>query len=431
MAKGMGLNVCVVEKDKLGGECLNVGCMPSKGLLEHAKKALLSGQKANPFSEIQNDVDFIRDKKMVKTFEKVKIIKGVAEFVDKHTVKVNDTKVSAKKIFIATGTKPFIPSIDGIEDIEYLTNETIFSLEQVPKSITIIGGGAIGSEIAQAFAYLGSKVTIVQFDEYLVPVGDKKAGKLLESQFKKAGIDILNSRKITRAYINDRNVVIETDKADIISSEKLLIATGRKVDATALKLDNAGIKIGKRGEILANKYLLTNNKHIYAVGDCNGNIMLSHAAMHQGMIGLMNSMSPFKQDFRKFPIPWTVFTDPQVSHVGMTKKELVAKNIKFDTIDVAYKDYGAAIIEKKETGFVRVYATKFGKVLGVSIIGDGSGEMINEWTLAIQNNIGLAQIMLTAHSFPTMGFLSKRVAEEWAMKKFENPLLKVFCKLFS
>lgn len=424
MGSAMGLNVAVIEKNKLGGECLNVGCMPSKGILEHAKKAFLTQEKITPFEQIQKDLDYIVDWKVKDVFKDVTIIYEKAEFINKNTIKAGAQILTGKKIFIATGTEPFIPPIEGINDVDYLTNNNVFALKKVPKSMTIIGGGAIGSEMAQAFSRLGCKTTIVQFDKHLIPNGEEKAGRLLEEKLNEEGISIFNERKILKTYQDDENITIETDKGEKITSEKLLVAAGRKFTPEGLELSKAGIKTGKRGEILVDKYLRTTNKKIYAVGDCNGEILLSHAAMHQGMIALMNSMSPIKQDFRKSPIPWTVFTEPQVSHVGMTEKQLQNKKIKYDTIKTLYSDYGAAIVEDKTVGFVRVYVSKFGKIYGASIVGDGSGEMINEWTLAIQKGMNLIDIMMTAHSFPTMGFLTKRIGEEWMMSKMENPTLK-------
>ncbi len=428
MGAEMGLNVCAVEKGNVGGECLNVGCIPSKGILEHAKNSFLSGEKILPFEELKKDVEFIRDNKMAKMFDKVDVIKEKAHFIDKNTIQAGNQKIKAKKIFVAVGTSPMIPPIEGINEIEYLTNNNVFELDEIPQSLVILGGGAIGSEMAQAFSRLGTKVTIIQIDEYLVPVGERAAGMLLEEVFKKQGIEVLNGRKVLKLSNQNGLIQIETDKGEFVKSEKLLIAAGRKIDVSELNLQKAGVKTGKRGEILVNKYLQTNIKNIYAVGDCNGQNMLSHAAMHQGMIGLMNSMLPFKQDFKKFPIPWTVFTEPQISHVGLFEADLIKKGIKYEVVESRYSDYGAAIAEKKTTGYIKVYASKFGKIYGISIVGAGSGEMINEWTLAIQNKINLIQIMMTAHSFPTMGFLTKRIAEIWMMSKMKSPILRKICQ---
>jgi pyruvate/2-oxoglutarate dehydrogenase complex dihydrolipoamide dehydrogenase (E3) component len=289
----------------------------------------------------------------------------------------------------------------------------------------ILGGGAIGCEMAQAFQRLGSQVTIVHMDPHLVPIGDPEAAELLEKHLKEEGVAVLNGRKIESVTKTDKGVLLKTAEGESIEAERILVAAGRKVDLSSLQLDKAGVETSKRG-IVVDKRLRTNQKHIFAVGDCNGHAQLSHAAMHQGMIALMNAMmpGPMKMNFHNFTVPWTVFTNPEVSYVGKTEKELKQKGVKYETIQVRYDDYGAAIAENVAYGFVKVFASKAGRIYGVSIVGRGSGEMINEWALAIQHKLRLHQIMMQQHSFPTMGFLSKRVAETWMMKRMGNPWLR-------
>jgi pyruvate/2-oxoglutarate dehydrogenase complex dihydrolipoamide dehydrogenase (E3) component len=433
MGHAMGLKTLAIEKNKIGGECMNVGCIPSKALLRVAKKfnhAKLYAEKSpkapTPFEKIAEHIQYIGDKKTSKMLGNVKVIlgKGGAEFVDDHTVKVDHRRITAKRIFIATGTSPMIPPIEGIKDVEYLTNENMFLLKEVPKSMVIIGGGAIGTEMAQAFSRLGTKISIVHMDKHLIPIGDEEAGKLIEAEFEKEGIDVYSGRSIVKVYKKDDEICVKTKEGEVLRGEKLLVAAGRKIDLSALKLENAGVETTERGALKVNKYLQTNVKHIYGVGDCNGHILLSHAAMHQGMIALMNSFSLIKQNFKKFPVPWTVFTEPQVSYVGMSEKELKEKKIKYQTIRTEYADYGAAIAEEIPTGFVKVFASSMGKIYGVSIVGEGSGEMINEWALAMHTKTRLHKMMMLAHSFPTMGFMTKRIAEIWMMGKMKNPILK-------
>lgn len=444
MASEMGLNVCAIEKNKVGGECMNIGCIPSKSLLTvgHLKSATSKLQEMGltqspppiidaPFEKIQSYLDYIADKKTIKMFDKVDLLlgEGAAEFVDKHTLKVGEKTITAKRIFIATGTSPAIPPIPGIDSIDHiLTNENIFSLDQVPKSMTIIGGGAIGTEMAQAFSQLGTQCKIVQFDDFLIPNGDREAGELIEKELEKEGVEVFNSQKISSLEQREDEVILKTESGLELKSEKLLVAAGRKINLDLLKLENAKIKHDGR-KILVDKKFRTSAKNVYAVGDCNGQILLSHAAMHQGMFAIMNAVSPFRM-FQKsnYIIPWTVFTTPQVSYVGQTEKELRSKKIKYQTIKVKYEDYGAAIAENLGVGFVKVFVSAAGKVYGASIVGDGSGEMINEWALIIQNNIRMHKVMFLAHSFPTMGFLSKRVSEEWMMKKMKSKPIQSMCK---
>jgi len=311
-------------------KCMNVGCIPSKSLLRISKlrhsisrlkeMGLVEGEMPDiksPFSKIDGYLDYISSKKTLKMFDKVTLIlnEGSASFVDSHTVRVGERSVTAQRIFIATGTEPMVPPIDGISNIDMLTNLDIFDLAEAPESMTIVGGGAIGCELAQAFTRLGSKCTIVQMDEHLIPLGEKEAGDLLEDVFKKERIDVYNSKKITSLKNEGNEICLRTEDGLCIKSEKLLMAAGRKIELDGLKLENAGVKYTRRGIEVDAKYR-TSVKHIYAVGDCNGGVMLSHAAMHQGMFAIMNAVSPFAIfQYKNYVIPWTVFTEPQVSYV--------------------------------------------------------------------------------------------------------------------
>lgn len=430
MASEMGFKVCAIERHLIGGECANVGCIPSKGLLAKAKNHV-----TQPFAQIARQIDTNREKKLAVVLTKAHVVTGEARFIDNQVIAVGDERYTAKHIFIATGTRPMIPPIHGIDQVPYFTNENIFSLEQVPQSMIIIGGGAIGSELSLAFQRLGCQCSIVQNGSHLVPVGELQSAHVLQQRYEELGIQIYNNEKITRVEQDGPLTVVHTESGKTLKAEKLLIATGRRYDFTALDLEKAGIHHSSKG-IPVDDYLRTNVPHIYAVGDCNGRFLLSHAAMHQGMIAVMNLLSPwpFKKKFTQYPVPWTVFTDPEISHVGMTERELQNKGIHYQVVEARYEDYGAAIVQDIPTGWVKVYTNQWGRIYGVSIVGQGSGEMINEWALAIQTKRRLFHIMLTMHSFPTMGFLSKRVAEIWMMdlmkKSSMQKILKMLRTLF-
>jgi len=328
MASEMGLRVLGIEKRSLGGECMSVGCIPSKALLRmgHTRYMFdrlgtlaLEGGSApkpvKPFQKIAEHIQYINDKKTTAMFAKVdlKLQEGAASFVDSHTVEVGGKHYTAKRIFICTGTKPCVPPIPGIDEVEFLTNENLFSLDEIPKSMVIIGGGAIGSEMAQAFSRLGCKATIVHADSHLLPHGDPDAGKLLKRIFADEGIEVYNGRTITQIRRENGNIVVQADRGERLAGERLLVAAGRDHDFRQLHLENAGVDYDKSG-IKINKCLRTSQRHIYAPGDCNGSFLFTHAAMHQGMIALMNAMMPgsWGLDYRKYVVPWTVFTEPQV-----------------------------------------------------------------------------------------------------------------------
>lgn len=444
MGSQMGLKVCGIEKNKVGGECMNCGCIPSKALLRIAQfrhnttglgKKRLSEvslpEVGDIFAKIAEDLNYINEKKTMNMFDKVDLVlgQGAAKFVDDHTVEVGDRKITAQRIFIAAGTKPAILPIEGIENIGYLTNENVFKLEKVPASLIVSGGGAIACELAQAFQRLGSKVTLIQRSGHILSKNDPQAAEILEATLVEEGIDLRTGQTIKSARRTEVGVEITTNTGDRVEAEKILLASGRAMDFSGFNLEAAGVEYSEKG-IKVDKYLRTTKKHIYAIGDCNGYHLFSHAAMHQGMIALMNTMmpGPMKMDFRKFVVPSTIFTEPQISQVGASEAELKNKGIKYETHIVRYDGYGAAIAEDVDKGYVKVFCSSAGRIYGGVIVGEGSGEMINQWALAIQNKIRMHKIMMLQHSFPTMGFLSKRVTETWMMAKTNSPLVQKMYK---
>lgn len=426
MGATMGLSVCAIEQNLVGGECTNYGCLSSKALIKYQ---LLNLPPKTPFGKVHDMITKARKEELEPLLNGVDFIKGTASFIDDKTITVNGESMRAKRIAIATGTKAAVPPIAGMDTVDYLTNDTVFSLTSTPASMIIIGGGMIGAELSLAFCRLGCKCTIIQANAYLVPTGEAKAGMLLEAEYRKLGIDIFNGEQIASIAKENDEVILKTASGKEIRAEKLLVAAGRRQNFASVNLDNAGIKYTKHG-ISVDKYLRTNKKHICAVGDCNGGTMISNVAIHQAMIGLMNTFIPwpFKYNIHKFCKPWTAFTEPEISHVGMTTKELDAKGISYDTVEVAFSEYGGATIQGATIGYIQVFASWYGKIYGVSIVGKNSGEMINEWALAIQNKRLLFDVMMTMHVFPTIGFLSKRVAENWMMGIAKKPLMH---RLFS
>lgn len=450
MGSAMGLDILAVEERKIGGECLNVGCIPSKALLKASEiNFSISELKKfgiDPSCDIKTDtsrameivrqkLDIINNKKMLKTFERVELLlnKGYASFVDRHTIEVSGTEYKAKKIFVGTGTKPFIPNIKGIDSIPEdlkLTNLNIFDIDEFPKRMTIIGGGAIGSEMAQAFSRLGTKVTIIHLDSHLLPNGDIEVGQTLEASFKAEGIDVYNNTNVIEFEVID-NIVRTHTASGVFDSEKILIATGRVPVLEKLKLKNAGVKTTNKG-ITVDQYMRTNIKNIYAIGDANGEALLTHAAMHQGMIALMNAVNPtpFKFKRKNYYVPWTVFTRPEVAQVGLTEKEALAKKKNVIVMKKTFVSYGRAVADGHPEGFIKVMTNKRGNIFGVTIIGENASEIIHEWIIAMQFKLKMTDIMMTQHSFPTLSLINKMITEEWMMKKMDSKWIKRFAKRF-
>lgn len=440
MGSAMGLRVLAVERERIGGECMNVGCIPSKGILRAAKRVKtaekllgeIAGTLPPPFEKIRAHLDFIGEKKTKNLFENVSVVFEEAHFVDSHTVKFGGKKKTAKRIFIATGTRPELPRIEGAESVKFLTNESLFSLEKIPESMIILGGGAIACEMAQAFSRLGCRITMVQRGKRILSRNDEEAALLIQEKFRAEGIRILTGTLPKSVRQSDAGIELTTDTGEILRAEKILAAAGRRFDYAALKLENAGVATDARGNIRVNKFLQTTQAHIFAVGDCNGAHLFSHAAMHQGMLALMNAMLPrfLRRDFRKYVVPATLFSDPQLSEVGASERVLRDTGTRFETVVCRYGDYGAAIAEDVADGFVKAFIGRTGRILGACIVGEGSGEMINEWALAVQKKLRITDLLFLQHSFPTMGFLSKRIAESWMMKRTEHPIFKKICRFF-
>ncbi|MGD9675740.1 MAG: NAD(P)/FAD-dependent oxidoreductase [Candidatus Bipolaricaulia bacterium] len=447
MAAEMGLRVLGIEKRSLGGECMSVGCIPSKALLrtahlrhsvsrfaEFALAETTPPPPVRPFARIAEHLRFIDEKKTRAMFAKVdlKLREGPASFVDPHTIEVGGHRYTAKRLFVCTGTRPAVPPIPGLREIDYLTNETMFNLDAVPESLVILGGGAVGCEMAQAFRRLGSRVSLAHMDEHLLPNGDWDAGRLLEDVFAAEGIEVHNGRKISEVLATGGGVAMRTNAGETLRGARLLVAAGRRFDASELRLENAGVEHNDRG-ICVDGTLRTTQPHIFAPGDANGAYLLSHAAMHQGMIALINSMlpRPFRRGFQRYVVPWAVFTEPEIAHVGWLERDLKANDVAYETIEAKYADYGAAIAEGIAVGSVRAHVSPSGRIYGARIIGEGAAEMINEWGLAIQNRLRIHKIMMLQHAFPSMSFLTKRVAEGWMMNRMKSPRVQKLLRSFS
>lgn len=443
MGSAMGLDVLAVESHKVGGECLNYGCIPSKALLKAGEAVSIAANlksfgiksagktvSGDPLQIVRDKVNRISGPKTMKMFDKVNMVlgKGQARFVDARTVEVAGKQYTAKKIFIATGTEPFIPPIPGLDTVPRLTNMNLFAQKDIPKTLMVLGGGAIGSEMAQAFSRLGSKVTVVQMDPHLLPNGDEEAGRELEAAFEKEGIKVFNSVTVERVEQKQGKIVTVTNRGTF-RTDRILVATGRSPVLAPLALEKAGVKFGPKG-IKVDQTMRTSVRHIYAVGDCNGLALLSHAAMHQGMLALMNAMLPLKKFKRKnFIVPWSVFTTPEVAQAGLTERQARERGLKFTVIKELYADYGRTIADGKPEGFVKVLATGRGKIHGVTIVGEAASEMIHEWVLAMQQGTGLFGILMMQHSFPTISLMNKRIAEKWMMNKMGSKFLRKMAKL--
>ena len=446
-AAQLGLKTALIEKDKMGGDCLNTGCVPSKALLQAAKIAQ-NFRKAHDFGmkDVEPEIDFNAVKDHVfsviaaiepndsqERFEKlgVTIIRDKAVFTGADTVTAGGKTILAKHFVIATGSRAAVPPIPGLERDKILTNENIFELRQKPDHLVIIGGGPIGIEMAQAHHRLGSKVTVLDIATIL-PKDDPELVAILKNRLKGEGIEILEKAKIEKVEHSTGKtaVFVEHDGKKLeISGSHLLVAAGRQPNTAGLDLEKAGVEFDKRG-IKTDARLRSTNKNIYAAGDVAGGPQFTHIAGYHAGIIIRNIAFklPAKVDYAA--LPWVTYTDPELANVGMTEVMAIEKfgKGKVKTVSWHFAENDRAQAEKRTEGMIRVIALKNGKILGATILGPGAGDMLGMWGLAIQKKMKLSDIAGTIAPYPTLGEISKRVAGSWYTPKLFSARTKSLVK---
>jgi len=384
----LGAKVALIEATpRLGGECLWNGCVPSKALIHSARAFWQSGhsQQIGVLTEpkldfnavmehIQDSMHFIEHHHdNDEYFEKrgVDVFHGKAAFIDDSTVRVGEDIFHGRRIIIATGSSPAIPSIRGLETVSYLTNETIFSLKKLPKTLTVIGGGPIGCELGQAFAMLGSKVTILQSGSRLLPKDEPEVSEILLNQLKEMGIQIILNAEISAIKSTKQGVEISTKQRTIVS-EELLIATGRRPNMPT-GLREIGVTTNDQG-IEVDKRMRTSLKTIYAVGDCNGGVQFTHAA-GQAVVAVQNSLLGIPKTFDQSSIPWATFTTPEIAHFGATKGKLDSLKQNYQTARINFSDIDKAVTEK-ESGYIEILTNTRGSILSATVVGANASEVL-------------------------------------------------------
>ncbi len=425
VASQIGLKVVLIEKHKMGGDCLNTGCVPSKALLSAAKRAHDMTTVA-PFgiTPVKPEIDFagamkhvhgviagIAPHDSVERFESLgcTVLLGEAKLTGKNTVAVNDDIITAKYIVLATGSRAAVPPIPGIEDTDFFTNETIFENTTKPDHLVIVGGGAIGLEMAQAHNRLGAKVTILEKFK-CSPKDDPELTKIVLDTLKDEGVDIREGVNIDRVAGKTGDLTITVDGEDLKASH-LLIAAGRQPNVDGLDLEKAGVDYDQRG-IKVDGILRTSNKRIYALGDCHGGMMFTHLAGYDAGVFIKGALfkSPFaKADYSA--IPWVTYTDPELATVGLTEAQ--AREQYGDAVKVAEWEYGEndrARAELKTKGKIKVIVGKGAKILGASIVGASAGEIIHIYQLAMTKKMKMSDITAMVSPYPTLSEVAKRAA---------------------
>ncbi|HEY5557451.1 dihydrolipoyl dehydrogenase [Acetobacterium sp.] len=425
-AAQLGAKVTVIEKQWLGGTCLNVGCIPTKVLL-HTAEILTEMKQADLIGisvEGNFDVDWAslqnRKKAVVKKLvdgvkyllkaNKVEVIEGKASFIDKNTVKIDkedgsSMEMTASEIIVATGSEPFIPPIKGSDLEDVIDSTDALSLEKIPESIVIIGGGVIGTEFATVFNSLGSKVTIVEMLPYILPPIDREIGEMTKKTLSKEGVKIYTGAKVTGIEQGENGIIVSVllgDKEMKIEGNKALVAVGRRAVVKGLNIENAGVALD-RGNIVVDKSMKTNVEGIYAIGDVTGINMLAHVASEQGVVAVENIMGMnTKMDYKA--VPACVYTKPEIAAVGLTEEEVKEKGIPYKVGKFPLAANGKALIMNETGGFIKIIADeKYDEILGIHILGSRATDIIAEGALALRMECTLEEIITTIHAHPTVG----------------------------
>jgi pyruvate/2-oxoglutarate dehydrogenase complex dihydrolipoamide dehydrogenase (E3) component len=440
-AAAFGVPVVLIEKGKMGGDCLNYGCVPSKALLAAARHAT-EPRRVTPFGLTlpRAEIDFAKvsahvhgiiaaiapnDSKERFTGLGVQVIEGVACFADAATVTVGDKlQIKARRFVIATGSSPALPPIPGLAETPYLTNETIFELKRCPDHLIIVGAGPIGLELAQAHRRLGAKVTVLEAAAPLAKDDPECAAIVLE-QLAREGVVIRSGAKVTRIGHNDGRIqaVIETSQGEeIIEGSNLLIAAGRRANVEGLDLDKAGIKYEPRG-IVVDKGLKTTNKKAYAIGDAAGG-QFTHVANYHAGIVIRNALFRLPAKASDDAIPWVTFTDPELAHVGLTEAQARERHKTIRVLRWPYHENDRAQAERDPHGHIKVVTAKNGRILGASIVGAHAGELITTWTLALSRGLNIRAMTDVVVPYPTLSEIGKRAAIGYFSPSLSNPKLR-------
>ena len=453
----LGAKVALIEKSALGGDCLYTGCVPSKTLIKSARFAraardaekygfqtldpiFLNGSFAAITDRVQKVIKIIEHHDAPEVFEAmgVEVILGSPSFLNPNEIEValketgEKRKMKARRFCISTGSRPFVPPIDGLKETGFITNEEIFHLKELPKRLIVLGGGPIGMEMGQSFARFGSKVTVVEKNDRILSKEDDEVSRLLQKLLADEGLEFLLNHKAVKARTNDDGVKVLTVEFDgktrEIEADEILAASGRQPNLDGLDLEKAGVKYDKK-QIETNENLQTSQKHIFAAGDVTGHFQFTHMADYEAQIVIQNAFVPFpfnkKTDFRT--VPWTTFTSPEVAHVGMTEKQAREKYGDAVTIyKVNFTENDRAQAESATEGFAKVDAHK-GRIIGSTLVGDHVGELIHEFVWAVKRRMKIADLNQIIRVYPTLAKITQAVATEATLESLRSPFVQ---KLF-
>ncbi len=445
IAAAVKAKVALIEEHKMGGDCLNTGCIPSKSLIASAK--LISYAKrakefgidtismdfnfANIMERIQSIIKKVEPHDSIERYTELGVdcIKGRAKIVSPFEVKVDDNILTTRNIIVATGAKPMVPDLPGLDKIGYLTSDNIWDIRKQPKTLLVLGAGPIGCELAQGFSRLGSKVILVHRGSMIMKKEDSDAAKIVLDKFADEGIKVLlkHSAKAVEVLGDKKQLVCDNEGRQVkIVFDEMLIALGRTPNVKGFGLEELGVELTKSRHIEANEFLQTRFPNIYCSGDVHGRYQFTHVAAHESWYSSVNALfggfKKFKVDYNT--IPWATYTDPEVARVGINETDAKQKGIDYEMVKYGIDDLDRAIADSENHGFVKVLTVPGkDKILGVTIVGNHAADMISEFVLAMKHGIGLNKILGTIHIYPTMSEANKYAAGLWKKNHAPEKLL--------
>ena len=454
----LGGRVALVERNLMGGDCLNFGCVPSKALISSARliQRIRESEKwgldrqepqfafEKVFQRMRARRAKISPNDSQERFESlgVNVFRGEARFVSPHEVEVNGQKLRAKNFVIATGSRALIPKIEGIDDVPYFTNETVFDqLNEKPESMIVLGGGPIGCELAQTFRRLGVQLTIVQRGDQLLPREDRDVAEFLERRLINEGVRIIkhaDARSVATSDAGKVAVQLLDRQSDRLGertffADALLVAIGRNPNLQSLDLKSAGVDVNEAG-LCVNDYLQTSQRHIYGVGDVIGPFLFTHMADAQARVVVRNILVPFqflRQKMDYSVVPWCTYVDPEIAHVGLAEKEAKQKNVDYDLFVVPLEDVDRAVVESEDAGFAKVLTAKGSdKILGATIVAPHAGDLLHEFVVAMKANVGLGKISSIIHAYPTFAELARKAGDKYNKSRLTPRAKRIFSWLY-
>ena len=452
IAAGLGARVALIERHLMGGDCLNVGCVPSKGIISAARSwqsavdssRLFGGPRvAGPGSFEDAMARMRRLRAGISRVDGapryrelgVDVFLGEGRFASPDTVTVDGRVLRFRRAIIATGARAAAPAIPGLDRVAYLTNETVFTLTELPRRLVVLGAGPIGCEMAQAFARFGSDVTLIDKHDHILPREDADAARIVERAMATHGVRILHRAAVTRAEERDGRRVLHIERegrAEEVAAEQLLVAVGRAPNVEGLGLEGAGVGYDRRG-VTVDDRLRTSNPRVFAVGDICSRYQFTHAADAQARLVVANALFFGVGGGRasRLVMPWATYTTPEVAHVGMSEADAAAAGHRPQTITVPLRDVDRAVLDGQEDGFLRVHLRQgTDRILGATLVAEHAGDMIGEIALAITAGVGLSRIGSTIHPYPTQGEVFRKAADAWRRTKLTPTARRAFQTFF-